>query len=166
MASWVRKTSVRLRENWDERQKSSKMRLKVLICRCELVFCFKCEPVGAEPEPLLSWEGGCSLGGLQCIRRRWWRTWPPPPQLGWQLGRQGTCPALCLAGREEKKTASIYMSAFFSSLHPCVSCFFSCSSSVASPLISIHLLRIMQNTESLEWVWVNLFCWHLLQTTN
>lgn len=101
------------------------MRLKVLICHRELVFLWtKREPVGAEPVSLLSWEGGCSLGGLQCIRRRWWRTWPPPPRLEWQLGRQGTCPALCLAGREEKKTASIYMSAFFSSLHPCISCFF------------------------------------------
>ena len=51
---------------------------------------------------LLSWGGECSLGGLRCNHRKWWRTWPPPPQLGWQPGRSGTCPAPCLAERQEQ----------------------------------------------------------------
>lgn len=48
-----------------------------------------------------SWGGGCSLSGLRCNRRRWWRTWPPPPQSGWRLGRWEMCPAPNLPGGEE-----------------------------------------------------------------
>lgn len=162
MASWVRKTSVRLKENWDGRQKIHRRKSKSPFVAVDLVFQTKLEPVETEAESLLSWGGGCSLGALRCIRRTWWRTWPPLPRLGWQLGRRRTCLALCLAGRGEKKAVPIYISAFFSSLCRWVSC----SSSLASPLISIHLLRIMQNAESLERAQVNLFCWHLLQTTN
>lgn len=65
---------------------------------------------------LLSWGGECSLGARQCSRRRWWRTWPPPPQSGWQPGRWGMCPAPCLAERQEQNIPRLDISALISSL--------------------------------------------------
>lgn len=127
MASWVRKTNVRLKENYSERIKISKPSITLrepstdlldllLHMRCKTWLWIKCNlsnRIGSKTAPvlvmcllglLLSWGGECSLGGLQCNHRKWWRTWPPPPQLGWQPGRWGTCPALCLAKRQEHKS--------------------------------------------------------------
>lgn len=71
-----------------------------------------------------------------------------------------------VSGRERRKESSPYLHVSLLLLPLSLGFLLSCSSSVASPLISIHLLRIMQTAESLEQGRVNLFSWHLMQTTN
>lgn len=122
MASWVRKTNVRLKENWSKKRHIEILKHSLtnpeIICVvtqdvydlaldwmwCELPYRKRSTAPVLVMRLLLSWGGECFLGGLRCNHRKWWRTWPPPPQLGWQPGRSGSCPAPHLAGRQEKLT--------------------------------------------------------------
>lgn len=122
MASWVRKTRVRLKENWRRRetlQVGTDLLISAISSPDLLTFSNRgikllywisfrstfflqsshllCQGgLNMKTLALPSSEGECFLAGLRCSRRRWWRTWPRPPRSGWPPGRSGTCLWPCL----------------------------------------------------------------------
>lgn len=108
MARWMRKTRVRLKENCRRRRSAFEQSQSLFESRTFWILCRLCQTKASATVLVIclvgllpSWGAECSLWGLRCSRRTWWRTWPRPPRWGWRPGRPGTCPAPFLTDRRE-----------------------------------------------------------------